>query len=136
MQITDSVALVTAADVTLLINNAGVATFQDLLTGDIDKIRLEMETHYFGTLSMVRAFAPILARNGGGSIVNVMSVLSWLSPLGATSCAPATEVSGIAGHLGHRSEASRYGRDSVRESCAAVIWRPPQAGHGLTLVIW
>ncbi len=78
-------AAATAEDVTLLINNAGVATFQNLVTGDIAKIRLEMETHYFGTLNMVRAFAPVLARNNGGSILNVMSVLSWLSPDGATS---------------------------------------------------
>jgi NAD(P)-dependent dehydrogenase (short-subunit alcohol dehydrogenase family) len=89
LDITDPAAVdaaaATAEDVTLLINNAGVATFQNLVTGDLDKIRLEMETHYFGTLSMVRAFAPVLARNSGGSILNVMSVLSWLSPDGATS---------------------------------------------------
>jgi NAD(P)-dependent dehydrogenase (short-subunit alcohol dehydrogenase family) len=78
-------AAATAEDVTLLINNAGVATYQNLVTGDIGKIRLEMETHYFGTLNMVRAFAPVLARNSGGSILNVMSLLSWLSYDGATA---------------------------------------------------
>jgi NAD(P)-dependent dehydrogenase (short-subunit alcohol dehydrogenase family) len=78
-------AAATAEDVTLLINNAGVATYQNLVTGDISKIRLEMETHYFGTLNMVRAFAPVLARNSGGSILNVMSLLSWLSYDGATA---------------------------------------------------
>jgi NAD(P)-dependent dehydrogenase (short-subunit alcohol dehydrogenase family) len=78
-------AVATAEDVTLLINNAGVATYQNLVTGDIGKIRLEMETHYFGTLNMVRAFAPVLARNSGGSILNVMSLLSWLSYDGATA---------------------------------------------------
>ncbi|KOS00897.1 SDR family NAD(P)-dependent oxidoreductase, partial [Paenibacillus polymyxa] len=36
-------------------------------------------THVFGTLSMVRAFAPIIAKNGGGSILNILSVLSWVS---------------------------------------------------------
>ncbi|HWE69655.1 MAG TPA: SDR family oxidoreductase [Acidimicrobiales bacterium] len=68
-----------AADVTLLINNAGSYTGSDLLEGDLDKIRLEMETHYFGTLSVVRAFAPTIATNGGGSILNVLSALSWVS---------------------------------------------------------
>ncbi|WP_163727698.1 SDR family oxidoreductase [Mycolicibacterium psychrotolerans] len=67
----------TAGDVTVLINNAGVSTRAGLLDGSIDDIRLEMETHYFGTLSVIRAFAPVIERNGGGSILNVLSVLSW-----------------------------------------------------------
>jgi len=78
-----------ADDVTLLINNAGLATGQNLVTGDLDKIRLEMETHYFGTLSVVRAFAPTLARNNGGAILNVLSALSWFSYVGANSYAAA-----------------------------------------------
>jgi NAD(P)-dependent dehydrogenase (short-subunit alcohol dehydrogenase family) len=72
-------AAAAAADVTLLINNAGSSTGSDLLEGDLDKIRLEMETHYFGTLSMVRAFAPAISANGGGSILNILSALSWVS---------------------------------------------------------
>lgn len=66
-----------AADVDVVINNAGVFTMQNLVTGDLDAIRLEMATHFWGTLSMTRAFAPILARNGGGAILNVMSVGSF-----------------------------------------------------------
>ncbi|BCI51271.1 short-chain dehydrogenase [Mycolicibacterium litorale] len=70
-----------ADDVTVLINNAGVSTRSTLLEGSLDDIRLEMETHYFGTLQMIRAFAPIIERNGvsagGGAILNVLSVLSW-----------------------------------------------------------
>ncbi len=38
-----------------------------------------METNYFGTLAMVRAFAPILGKNGGGTLVNMLSVLSWFT---------------------------------------------------------
>lgn len=67
----------TASDVTVLINNAGVSTRAGLLDGPIDDIRLEMETHYFGTLAVTRAFAPVIERNGGGRILNVLSVLSW-----------------------------------------------------------
>ncbi|MCK9902843.1 short-chain dehydrogenase [Parafrankia colletiae] len=83
----DSVAAVAAAasDVTVLINNAGVSTAQNLVTGDLDRIRLEMDTHFFGTLSMVRAFAPVLARNRGGAVLNVLSRLSWLSFVGANA---------------------------------------------------
>jgi NAD(P)-dependent dehydrogenase (short-subunit alcohol dehydrogenase family) len=73
----------------VLVNNAGVATFQNLVSGDLDKIRLEMETHYFGTLNVVRAFASILAAAGGGAILNVPSALSWLSYDGANAYAAA-----------------------------------------------
>jgi NAD(P)-dependent dehydrogenase (short-subunit alcohol dehydrogenase family) len=80
-----------AGDVNVVINNAGVATNASLLTGPIDDVRLEMETHYFGTLAVTRAFAPIIEANGGGSILNVLSVLSWLhAPVfGAYSAAKA-----------------------------------------------
>jgi NAD(P)-dependent dehydrogenase (short-subunit alcohol dehydrogenase family) len=82
-----------AGDVTLLINNAGTATGATLIDGDLDLIRLEMETHYFGTLAVTTAFAPIIETNGGGSILNVLSVLSWLHPggLGAYTAAKAAE---------------------------------------------
>ena len=74
-----------AAEVSLLINNAGVSTHQSLTTGDLDQIRLEMDTHFYGTLNMVRAFAPVLGANDGGAILNVLSVLSWLTFHGATA---------------------------------------------------
>lgn len=80
-----------APDVTVVINNAGVSTRAGLLDGPLDDIRLEMETHYFGTLAVIREFAPVIERNGGGSIPNVLSVLSWLHPptSGAYSAAKA-----------------------------------------------
>ncbi|WP_433133331.1 SDR family oxidoreductase [Micromonospora sp. CA-240977] len=81
LDITDPASVAAAAtlagDVNLLINNAGIDTHADLLDGDLDLIRLELETHYLGTLSMIRAFAPVLTGNGGGTILNVLSVLSW-----------------------------------------------------------
>ncbi|MFC7674501.1 SDR family oxidoreductase [Mycolicibacterium sp. GCM10028919] len=84
-----------AGDVNVLVNNAGVSTRANLLDGSLDDVRLEMETHYFGTLQMIRAFAPVIERNGGaaggGAILNVLSVLSWLHPptSGAYSAAKA-----------------------------------------------
>jgi NAD(P)-dependent dehydrogenase (short-subunit alcohol dehydrogenase family) len=83
----------TAADATLLIDNAGISTGESLLTGDLDRIRLEMETHYFGTLRAIRAFVPVIEANGGGTILNVLSVLSWWHPAaaGAYSSAKAAE---------------------------------------------
>jgi len=87
----ESVAAVAEAapDVTLLVNNAGISSSTSLITGDLATIRLEMETHYFGTLSVVRAFAPVLARDGGGAIVNVLSALSWFAVEGANPYAAA-----------------------------------------------
>lgn len=72
-----------ASDTTILINNAGIATNQSLVFGDMDLIRLEMDTHFYGLLGMVRAFSPILGTNGGGAIVNMLSVTSWFSYPGA-----------------------------------------------------
>ncbi|QOS76712.1 SDR family oxidoreductase [Paenibacillus sp. JNUCC31] len=82
-----------AQDVTLLINNAGSSTGASLLEGDLDQIQLEFNTHFFGTLSMVRSFAPIMTKNGGGSILNILSVLSWYSSgtVGAYTAAKAAE---------------------------------------------
>jgi NAD(P)-dependent dehydrogenase (short-subunit alcohol dehydrogenase family) len=68
-----------APDVTLLVNNAGINTWQNLVHGDLDMIRLELDTHLFGTLNMVRAFAPVLSRNGGGAVLNVLSAMSWFA---------------------------------------------------------
>jgi NAD(P)-dependent dehydrogenase (short-subunit alcohol dehydrogenase family) len=82
LDITDAGSVAAAAarltDVNLLINNAGSSTGADLLTGDPERIRLEMNTHYFGTLEVVRAFAPALIANTG-SVLNILSALSWVA---------------------------------------------------------
>ncbi|MEU8239592.1 SDR family oxidoreductase [Actinoplanes missouriensis] len=80
-----------ASDATLLINNAGVSAGQPVIGGELDAIRLDMETNYFGTLAVTRAFAPVIEANGGGAILNVLSVLSWVHPgaLGSYSAAKA-----------------------------------------------
>ncbi len=70
-------AAAAAPDVDLLVNNAGIATSQNLLTGDPARIRAELDTNFFGTLDVTRAFAPVLKRHGGGAIVNVLSLLSF-----------------------------------------------------------
>jgi NAD(P)-dependent dehydrogenase (short-subunit alcohol dehydrogenase family) len=67
-----------ASDATLIVNNAGVFTHAGLTNGDLAQIELELETNFYGPLRVTRAFAPILAANGGGTILNVLSVLSWL----------------------------------------------------------
>lgn len=68
-----------AGDVTVLVNNAGVATGVSLLTGDLAEVHREFDTNVFGTLAVIRAFVPVIEANGGGAVLNVLSVLSWLN---------------------------------------------------------
>lgn len=97
LDITDQASIEAAVeatgDVNLLINNAGTATNSPLLTGDPASIRLEMETHYFGTLWTTRGFVPQIEARGGGAVLNVLSVLSWvtLGNSGAYSAAKGAE---------------------------------------------
>jgi NAD(P)-dependent dehydrogenase (short-subunit alcohol dehydrogenase family) len=86
-------AAAVATDTTLLINNAGISTRSSLIDGDLEDIRHEMDTHYLGTLSVIRTFTPIIEANGGGTILNVLSVLSWvhIPASGAYSAAKAAE---------------------------------------------
>lgn len=93
LDITDQASVDAAAeiatDVTLLINNAGIATQGSMLTDDLADARREMDTHYWGNLAMVRAFAPVIEANGGGTIVNVLSALSWFAYPGSGGYAAA-----------------------------------------------
>ena len=75
---TDVEDIATAAqrcgDVTLLINNAAILEFSGLIqSSSLDGARAQFEVNFWGYLIMCRAFAPVLARNGGGAIVNVLS---------------------------------------------------------------
>lgn len=93
LDITDPSAVAEAAiganDVRLLINNAGINRVRRFLDQTDDAAaRAEMETNYFGTLAMCRAFAPIIAGHGGGAIVNVLSVLARITlPAMGSLCA-------------------------------------------------
>jgi short-subunit dehydrogenase len=90
LDVTDSAqiaaAVTAAADVTLLINNAGYAAFEGAISAtDPHFARREMEVNYFGPLAMTRAFAPKLAAAGGGAVINMLSMLGLISlPAAAT----------------------------------------------------
>jgi NAD(P)-dependent dehydrogenase (short-subunit alcohol dehydrogenase family) len=84
----DAVAAL-ATDVDVLINNAADTAGGNLVTGDMNSIRSTMDSNYYGTLAMIRAFAPILARNGGGAILNVLSAVAWNTVNGNTAYAAA-----------------------------------------------
>lgn len=68
-------------DVTLLINNAGIAQIGGITTGDDPEslLRTLIETNLFGMHRMSRAFAGILGANGGGALLNILSLVSWIS---------------------------------------------------------
>jgi NAD(P)-dependent dehydrogenase (short-subunit alcohol dehydrogenase family) len=73
-------AVQACADVSIVINNAGVDLSSPVMAPDADKaVRSELETNFFGPLALSQAFAPVLARNGGGAIVNILSALSWVN---------------------------------------------------------
>ncbi|MGW7382763.1 SDR family oxidoreductase [Streptomyces sp. NPDC054794] len=70
-------AAAAASDVTIVINNAGIQAGPGLFEGSFDGARRELEVNYLGTWAVSRAFAPVLAANGGGALVNMLSVASW-----------------------------------------------------------
>lgn len=68
-----------APDVTLLINNAGVLDFGGILEVPVDAVARNFETNFYGTLNMARAFAPLIEKNGGGAIVNILTLVALAS---------------------------------------------------------
>lgn len=90
-------AAANAGDVEVLINNAGMGVNLGgpvSATSDESGMRQELETNYFGTLKMARAFAPILKANGGGAMVNILSVAGLCN----FPFAPGYSASKAAGH--------------------------------------
>jgi NAD(P)-dependent dehydrogenase (short-subunit alcohol dehydrogenase family) len=68
-----------AIDATVLINNASTAVFSAPLDADLGAVRTELEVNFEGLYRTIRAFVPVLQANGGGQIVNVLSLLSLAS---------------------------------------------------------
>jgi NAD(P)-dependent dehydrogenase (short-subunit alcohol dehydrogenase family) len=81
LDVTDEASIAAAAaaagDVTVLVNNAGVWLNQSLVSDDLVEIRREFDTNFWGPVLVTRAFAPIIAANGGGAVINMHSALSW-----------------------------------------------------------
>ncbi|MCP2246663.1 SDR family oxidoreductase [Lentzea aerocolonigenes] len=78
LDVTDDASVAAAAkelgDVSIVVNNAGV-----LIPGEgVDSIKAEFEVNFFGIVRTTDAFAPVLKANGGGTLVNVLSILSFL----------------------------------------------------------
>ena len=97
-----------AGDATLLINNAGVNANDRLLdASDTEAARMEMDTNYFGLVAMCRAFGPVIAANGGGGIVNMLSILAKVNlpimgSLSASKAAAYNATQGIRAELARK----------------------------------
>jgi len=98
-----------AGDVTLLINNAGVAHFEGFIGfGDLDTAWSEMAVNYFGALDVIRAMAPVIQKNGGGTIVQISSIAGMVTfPVTGTYCASKAAVN--AKITGARAELAQSG---------------------------
>jgi NAD(P)-dependent dehydrogenase (short-subunit alcohol dehydrogenase family) len=69
-----------ARDVTLVINNAGIGQAGGFLAADSEEVaRRLLETNFYGVLRISKAFAPALAANGGGALLNVLSIAAWIN---------------------------------------------------------
>lgn len=67
-------------DVTLVVNNAGIGRIGGVSTEGAEALlREQLETNLFGVLHVSQAFAGVLAKNGGGALVNMLSIVSWVN---------------------------------------------------------
>lgn len=73
-------AALACTDVTVLVNNAGIAATGGFLADDaVESAKRHFDTNVYGIVRMSKAFAPVLAGNGGGAILNVLSIASWIN---------------------------------------------------------
>jgi NAD(P)-dependent dehydrogenase (short-subunit alcohol dehydrogenase family) len=151
LDVTDAASIAaaasTAADATIVINNAGGPGGSSLLTMPLDQVRAVYETNVFGPIAVAQAFAPVLARNGGGALVDIHSALSWLAQPGAYPSTKAAlwsvtnslrlELAGqgtqvLGAHLGYTDTPMTAGLDVAKEDprdIVAAIYDGLEAGE-------
>ena len=125
-------------DVSIVINNAGIDLGSAVMAPKAaESVRRELETNFFGPMAVGQAFAPVLARQGGGAIVNILSALSWVNMTqhGTYSITKAaawsltngmrnelagqkTQVVGV--HVGYMDTGMTYGIDAPKSSPVEV----------------
>jgi NAD(P)-dependent dehydrogenase (short-subunit alcohol dehydrogenase family) len=93
LDVTDAASIAAVAaragDTTVVVNNAGALAPSTMLDADLDEVRALFETNVFGPLAVAQAFAPVLAANGGGALVDIHSALSWYAAGNAYSATKA-----------------------------------------------
>jgi NAD(P)-dependent dehydrogenase (short-subunit alcohol dehydrogenase family) len=145
-------AAAAASDVTIVVNNAGVGGTSSLMAASVEEVEALFATNVFGALRVAKTFAPVLARNGGGALVDIHSVLSWIALAGGYSASKAafwsitnslrlelaprgTQVLGA--HLGYTDTPLIDHLDTEKNSprdVVAAIWDAVVAGEREVLV--
>lgn len=97
-----------ATDVDMLINNAGILSQGNILEGEISAIENDMNVNYYGTINMMRAFAPILEKNSPAKIVNLASIVAY-SPLPSIAGYSASKTALYSATLSVRIELAKKG---------------------------
>ena len=112
-----------AANVNLLVNNAGIARPGGFLAdGAVEAAREQFEVNFVGPLRMARAFAPVLAKNGGGAIINVLSIASWMN--GPAGDLWRVEISRMGANQRPSHRACATGHPGRRAACRLHRHRP------------
>ena len=96
-----------AADVSLLVNNAGVLALGGPADVSLDQVRDSMETNYFGTLNVITAFIPALERQHG-AIVNMLTLVA-LASMPGLSAYNASKAAGLSLTQSFRGDLAKRG---------------------------
>ena len=151
LDVTDAASVEAAAaeasDVSILVNNAGVGGARSLMSSSVEDVEDVFATNVFGALRVAKAFAPVIARNGGGAVVDVLSALSWLATSGGYSASKAAlwsitnslrlelapqGIQVVGAHLGYTDTPLIAGLDVEKNDPAdvvAAIWNAVEAGE-------
>ncbi|WP_109829437.1 SDR family oxidoreductase [Reichenbachiella versicolor] len=112
LDITDNAQIIKVAektkDVEVLINNAGILSQGNVLEGEISALENDMKVNYYGTINMMRAFAPILEKNTPAKIINIVSIVAY-SPLPSIAGYSASKTALYSATLSVRIELAKKG---------------------------
>lgn len=88
------------AHIDVLVNNAGYGYRAAVEEGDDAEVRALFETHFFGTVAMIKAVLPDMRARRRGAIVNISSIGAQLTPVGSGYYAAAkAAIEGMSGSL-------------------------------------
>lgn len=112
LDITDNAQILKVAektkDVEVLINNAGILSQGNVLMGEISAVENDMKVNYYGTINMMRVFAPILEKNAPSKIINIVSIVAY-SPLPSIAGYSASKTALYSATLSVRIEVAKKG---------------------------
>jgi len=94
VDVTDDAAVAATAarapECRVLVNNAAIQRYQDLLHTTHEEMRTVLDVNVIGPVLMAQALVPVMAANGGGVVINLSSITSR-AHASATSLYPASK---------------------------------------------